>query len=270
MEIILISMANFLTMNELHFLDPNPSGSPAVLLLHGLGVNASSWTLQFDPLIKAGLRPLAPDLSGFGESRYDGHGWTIKRMAAALAALLDALGTGPVYLVGLSLGGLVAQQLVFDHPRLVKKLLLASSFAALRPEHSSGWFYLLRRVLLVVFKGIPEQAAFVAARLFPQPEQEALRRLFVEQIIQADPRAYRAAMLAIALFDSRRRLARIRVPALVISGANDGTASPFMQKTLAQGIPNARQIIIAGAGHAVIVDHPEEFNQAMMEFLLSS
>lgn len=256
-------------MTELHFFDPNPSGLPVVLLLHGLGVNASSWSLQFDPLIKAGFRPLAPDLPGFGESRYDGRGWTVKRVVAALADLLAGLGSGPIYLVGISLGGMVAQQFVFDHPHLVKKLILVSSFAALRPEHSTGWFYLLRRVLLVVFKGIPEQAAFVAARLFPQPEQEALRRLFVEQIVQADPRAYRAAMLAIALFDSRRRLARVRIPTLVVSGANDGTASPFMQKTLAQGIPNARQIIIAGAGHAVSVDHPEEFNQAMMEFLLA-
>lgn len=257
-------------MTELHFFDPNPSGSPIVLLLHGLGVNASSWSLQFDPLIKAGFRPLAPDLPGFGQSRYDGRGWTVKRVAAALADFLVALGSSPIYLVGLSLGGMVAQQFVLDHPHLVKKLILVSSFAALRPEHSTGWFYLLRRVLLVVFKGIPEQAAFASTRLFPEPGQEALRQLFVEQIIQADPRAYRAAMLAIALFDSRRTLARIHVPALVVSGADDGTASPFMQKTLAQGIPNARQIIIAGAGHAVSVDHPEVFNQAMMEFLLSS
>ena len=257
-------------MTEIRFFDPNPSGSPVVLLLHGLGVNASSWSLQFDPLIKAGFRPLAPDLPGFGESRYDGRGWTIKRVVAMLADLLAGLGSGPIYLVGISLGGMVAQQLVLDHPHLVKKLILVSSFAALRPERSTGWFYLLRRVLLVVFKGIPEQAAFVANRLFPQPEQEALRRLFVEQIVQADPRAYRAAMLAIALFDSRRNFSRIKVPVLVVSGANDGTASPSMQKTLAQGIPNARQIIIAGAGHAVSVDHPEEFNQAMMDFLLAS
>ncbi len=188
-------------MTELHFFDPNPSGSPIVLLLHGLGVNASSWSLQFDPLIKAGFRPLAPDLPGFGQSRYDGRGWTVKRVAAALADFLVALGSSPIYLVGLSLGGMVAQQFVLDHPHLVKKLILVSSFAALRPEHSTGWFYLLRRVLLVVFKGIPEQAAFASTRLFPEPGQEALRQLFVEQIIQADPRAYRAAMLAIALFE---------------------------------------------------------------------
>ncbi len=254
-------------MTELHFLDPNPSGFPGVLLLHGLGADASSWTLQFPALTEAGFRPLAPDAPGFGASRYDGRGWSLKRVAAAVKGLLDELATGPVHVVGLSMGGVIAQQLALDTPQVVKKLVLASSFAALRPERLSGWLYLLRRVLLVSFKGIPEQAVFVAGRLFPAQEQEPLRRLFIQQITQADPRAYRAAMRALSLFDSRRRLAQIKAPTLVITGANDGTASPFLQAALAHGIPGARQVIIAGAGHAVSVDHHEEFNRAMLVFL---
>ena len=255
-------------MTRLHFLDPNPSGSPGVLLLHGLGVNASSWTLQFSPLIDAGFRPLAPDTPGFGLSRYDGRGWSLKRVAADLAAWLDELALGPVCVVGLSLGAAIAQQLTLDSPWLVKKLVLASSFAALRPERMSGWLYLLRRVLLVSFKGIPAQAHFVAARLFPEPDQEPLRQMLIEQITQADPRAYRAAMRSLALFDARRRLRQIKVPTLVLTGARDGTVSPALQKALAQKIPGARQVIVDGAGHAVSVDHPDEFNQAMMDFLL--
>ena len=73
-------------MTNLHYLDPNPSGSPAVLLLHGLGANGSSWTLQFDALIEAGFRPIAPDAPGFGESPYDGKGWSISRDVAAIMA----------------------------------------------------------------------------------------------------------------------------------------------------------------------------------------
>lgn len=254
-------------MSNLNFLDPNPTGEPAVLLLHGLGVNASSWTLQFPPLIEAGFRPLAPDIPGFGASRYDGRGWSLKRIAAALVGWLDELATGPVHVVGISMGGAIAQQLVLDHPTHVKNLVLVSSFAALRPERPEGWVYLIRRVLLVIFKGIPEQAVFASYRLFPEPEQEPLRKLLVEQITQADPSAYKGAMRALALFDSRKQLRHIKAPTLVISGEKDGTATPFAQKTLAQGIPNAHQIIIPGAGHAVSVDHPEEFNKAMMAFL---
>lgn len=254
-------------MSDLNFLDPNPTGAPVVLLLHGLGVNASSWTLQFPPLIDAGFRPLAPDIPGFGASRYDEQGWSLKRIAATLAAWLDELGSGPVYVVGISMGGAIAQQLVLDHPTRIKKLILVSSFAALRPERPEGWAYLIQRVLLVIFKGIPEQAIFASHRLFPEPEQELLRKLLVEQITQANPRAYKGAMRALAFFDSRKQLKHIKTPTLVISGEKDGTATPFAQKTLAHGIPNAHQIIISGAGHAVSVDHPEEFNKAMMTFL---
>jgi 3-oxoadipate enol-lactonase len=254
-------------MTTLHFLDPNPSGSPGVLLLHGLGADASSWTLQFPALTQAGFRPLAPDAPGFGASRYDGRGWSLGRVAAAVAGLLDEAATGPVHVVGLSMGGVIAQQLALDAPQRVKKLVLASTFAALRPESLAGWGYFLRRALLVSFMGIPAQARFVAGRLFPAPGQEALRQMLVEQITQADPRAYRAAMRALGLFDSRRRLAQIEAPTLVITGADDSTVSPSAQTALAQGIRGARQVVIPGAGHAVSVDHFEAFNTALLGFL---
>jgi len=255
-------------MTTLHFLDPNPSGSPGVLLLHGLGADASSWSLQFPALTQAGFRPLAPDAPGFGASRYDGRGWSLRRVAAAVAGLLDEAATGPVHVVGLSMGGVIAQQLALDKPQRVKRLVLASTFAALRPESLAGWLYFLRRALLVSFKGIPAQARFVAGQIFPAPEQEPLRQMLIEQITQADPRAYRAAMRALGLFDSRKRLAQIEAPTLVITGADDSTVSPSAQTALARGIPGARQIVIPGAGHAVSVDHFEELNAALLGFLM--
>lgn len=255
-------------MNRMHLLDPNPDSEQAVLLLHGLGANASSWTLQFAPLIKAGFRPLAPDLPGFGQSGYDGRGWSLRRVASELVALLDERGLERVDVVGLSMGGVIAQRCALDFPRRVRKLVLASTFAALRPERLAGWFYLLRRVALVSFKGIPDQAGFVARRLFPADDQEPLRRLLVEQITQADPRAYHAAMRALGWFDSRRSLSRVRVPTLVITGLQDGTVSPAVQAQLVKRIRGARQVTVAGAGHAVSVDHPAEFNQALLSFLV--
>ena len=254
-------------MSRLYYLDPNPCGAPAVLLLHGLGANSSSWGLQFAPLIEAGFRPVAADAPGFGQSRYDGHGWSLRRVSDELAGLLDELAVDPIDLVGLSMGGVIAQRFVLDHPARVRKLVLASSFAALRPETLAGWLYLLRRVMLVSSQGIPTQARFVAERLFPGDDQRPLRELLVEQIIQADPRAYRAAMRALGWFDSRRRIGKITVPTLVITGAVDGTVSPVVQGQLAAKIPGARQVIVAGAGHAVSVDHPDEFNRALLEFL---
>jgi pimeloyl-ACP methyl ester carboxylesterase len=94
-----------------------------------------------------------------------------------------------------------------------------------------------------------------------------LREMLIETISRADPRAYRGAMRALGLFDSRKWLAQIHVPTLVVSGTGDTTVSPARQKLLVNGIPGARQVVIQDAGHALTVDHAEEFNRILLEFL---
>ncbi len=254
-------------MTRLHFLDPNPSGSPAVLLLHGLGANGAMWTLQFDALIAAGFRPLAPDAPGFGDSPYDGRGWNFRRVAAELAGLLRELETGPAHVVGLSMGGVIAQQFAFDYPELVRKLALVSTFSVLRPNNLSQWLYFFQRLVVVHLVGLEQQSKIVARRVFPAPEQESLREMAAAQIARADPRAYRAAMRHLGLFDSRKRLAGIRIPTLVITGADDSTVSPARQELLAISIPGVRQVVIAGGGHAVAIDQAEAFNRGLIDFL---
>jgi 3-oxoadipate enol-lactonase len=254
-------------MNRLHFLDPNPSGRPAVLLLHGLGADGSSWTLQMPALSKAGFRPLAPDAPGFGGSTYDGRGWSIRRVAAQLADLLGELGTGPAHIVGLSMGGVIAQQFALDFPHLTKKLVLVSTFCVLRPEDWSGWIYFFRRALAVLTQGVPAQAQLVAQRVFPNLQDQALRDMYLVAVSQANPRAYRKAMLSLGAFDSRKRLRAIQAPVLVVTGARDSTVTPARQKILRDSIPGGRQVIIPQAGHAVSVDQAEQFNQVLLEFL---
>ena len=254
-------------INGLHCLDPNPNGSPAVLLLHGLGANGTSWSLQFETLGSAGFRPLAPDVPGFGESRYDGRGWNFARVVGNLARLLNDLQTGPVFVVGLSMGGVIAQQFAFDFPELVRKLVLVSTFSVLRPASLSQWVYFAQRALVVHTLGLATQSKIVAQRVFPEPDQAGLREIAEKQIASADPRAYRAAMRNLGLFNSQRRLREINVPTLIISGENDSTITPVHQKVLAEGIPGAKQILIPNAGHAVPIDQSEAFNAILLGFL---
>jgi 3-oxoadipate enol-lactonase len=254
-------------MSTLHVLDPNPNGSPAVLLLHGLGANGLSWILQFDALGEAGYRPIAPDVPGFGESPYDGRGWSIVWVSRAIADLNKELGIVPAHVVGISMGGIIAQQLVLDHPRVVRKLVLVNTFSVLRPKQLSGWFYFLQRFILVHLLGLPAQATFVAKRIFPGHDQQAMRDLLVAQINQADPRAYRAAMRSLGLFNSSKRLGEISAPTLVITGDRDTTVPMASQKILADRIPSARQVIIQNAGHAATIDQPAAFSAALLDFL---
>ena len=256
-----------MNISSLHFLDPNPSGSPVVVLLHGLGANGSSWTLQFDPLITTGFRPIAPDAPGFGESPYDGKGWNVVRASAATAELVMELKADPAHVIGISMGGTIAQQIALDFSQLVRKLVLVNTFAVLRPARISGWIYFLQRFILVHTLGLPTQARLVAGRIFPGEDQLVARDLLIKQILQADPRAYRAAMRSLGLFNSKQRLGEIETPTLIISGDRDSTVPLPSQRMLVEGIHGARQVIIPCAGHAVTVDQPDLFNHAMLDFL---
>jgi pimeloyl-ACP methyl ester carboxylesterase len=254
-------------MNAIHFADPNPSGSPPVLLLHGLGASGDSWGLQMPALIQAGYRPVAPDLPGFGASPYDGRGWNIERTVADVTAWLQQIGTGPAHVVGLSMGGVVAQLLAGTSPELIHRLILVSTFAHLRPEKLTGWVYFSARALAVMLLGLPFQARLVAGRIFPGADQGELRKLMVASILQSDPRAYRWAMLALGRFDSRPWLHTLRIPTLVVSGELDSTISPARQRLLAGLIPGASQVVIPRANHAVPVERPEEFNRVLLQFI---
>jgi 3-oxoadipate enol-lactonase len=257
-------------MTKIHYLDPHPDGNPPVLLLHGLGADANSWALQLPALTRAGYRPIAADTPGFGESPYDGRGWSIRRMASEMAELLDDLRCEAAHVVGLSMGGTIAQQFALDHPHLTRRLVLVSTFAVLQPGSLKGCYYFLQRLLVVNTLGLPAQARLVAQRIFPHKDQAQLRELLVETVSRADPRAYRKAMAALAMFNSLKRLGKITAPTLVVTGEEDTTIPPSRQQSLVDGIPAAQQVLIANGGHAVPVDQAERFNVELLAFLGTS
>lgn len=253
----------------LHYLDHNSESENVVLLLHGLGATGDSWQLQFPSLSDAGFRIIAPDARGFGKSTYPGGTTSISEMTRDFIALLEHLHTGPVDVVGISMGGTHALQFALDASQMVHKLVLVNTFAHLRLQKASDLLYFASRMLIIYALGLSTQAHMVANRLFPDPEQEELRQELIKQINQADPKGYRAAMRALGRFDVVSHLNEIQAPTLVITGERDTTVPLPLQQNLAQGIVNAHHVIIPDAGHAVSVDQPQIFNETLLQFLLS-
>jgi 3-oxoadipate enol-lactonase len=260
---------------KLHYLDEVPASGGShsingnIVLLHGLGVDSSSWQLQIPLLIENKFRVIAPDTPGFGKSTYPGGGTSIARVATQITSLLNKLNIYNCILVGISMGGTIVLQMAIDNPELVQKLILVNTFAKLRIESIRVLPYFLIRLLLVHTLGLPAQARAVAKRICPYPEQEILRQELIRQVAQADPAAYRAAMRALAFFDVRKWLCEIHCPTLVISGEADNTVPLPNQLSLVQGIPGALHLIIPGAGRAVSVEKPDQFNHALLEFLIN-
>jgi 3-oxoadipate enol-lactonase len=252
---------------KINYLDINKSGSPVVLLLHGLGATGESWGMQFPDLVAEGFRIIAPDLRGFGKSTYPGGPTSINDMANDVFQLLKDLQIPIADFVGISMGGTVALQFALDYPDFVHKMILINTFSQLRPKNWGARFYFLLRMVLLYTLGMNMQATIVARRIFPEPGQSEFRQRFMNQIAQADPHGYRAAIWALASFDVTQCLGELTVPTQVITGECDTTVPQEVQEQLVQRLPNAQHRIVPGAGHAVIVDQPEIVNKIILDFL---
>jgi len=245
---------------------PGPEGGPPpVLLLHGLGSCADDWALQLAAL-SGERRALAPDLPGHGRSgRLPG--WPdVRAYVRCALAVLDAGGAGQADLVGLSLGGLVALQLALDHPDRVRSLTLVNSFARMRVP-LSGVARILGRIVLLLAGPMDWLGRWVAAGLFPHPDQAPLRRMAAERLATNSRRSYLQAALAVARFDLRPRLGELGLPLHVIAGAADRTVSLAAKREVAAAVAGARLTVLPGSGHASPVDAPEAFNRALLGFL---
>jgi len=252
---------------RIHYFEYNQDSHQTILLLHGLGASGESWGYQIRPLIENGYHILAPDLRGFGQSSYRRAQRYISAMAMDIAALIHHTASQPAVIAGISMGGVVALQLILDHPGLVDKGVLVNTFARLRTQNSGTRFYFILRFLSVYLLGVQRQSRIVAKRIFPREYQSEVRVELIRQIGQADPRGYKATMFALATFNVISRLPEINKPILVITGENDSTISPSSQEELARNIHEARQIIIPNSGHGVIADQSELFNNALIEFI---
>ena len=252
---------------NIHFLDPSPENSPAVILVHGLGTESSSWIYQITALADAGFRPIAPDLPGFGRSSYAGSRWSICETAAGLVEIADRLSLDRFHMAGISMGGTIALQTAIDHADRLRKLVLINTFATLRPKRWSEWSYLIKRYFRARVKGVGTQAEMTARRIFPREDQAELRVELISHIRNTDPVVYKTAMRELGLFDVRQYLKQIRIPSMVITGENDTTVPLENQDELAKGLSFCQHVFVANAGHGVIVDQPHVINRNLLQFL---
>ena len=241
--------------------------SSSILLLHGLGVYGESWWYQKQALHEAGYFPIAPDLPGFGSTPADEHSWSVAKAAESAVRVLDQAGIEQTVVCGLSMGGVVALELALSRPDRLSGLVLINTFAALRPANLGEVIYFVRRGARTYLRSPADQAEKVAQRVFPHPTQGEWRKRLVESIRSSDPVIYRKSMMALAKFNVSRKLDRITMPTLVITGTEDSTIPPQVQTRMARKIPGAVQYLIHGAGHGVIVDHYEEVNALLLDFL---
>lgn len=264
--------------------EPEGSGpSPALLLIHGAGVSARSWTCQLRGLSPA-LHVLAVDLPGHGESD------PVADVAAEFYAdtvrgLLDVLEARPVFVAGHSLGGGVALALAARHPEVVRGLVLVSSCAKL-PESTETverlFWYLpgpIRRLLVhwmaTTFWFLPgplRKALFFATAkkllFMPGASADAIR-VGIEEVRACRPETILKDVAAARAMNLEAMAQGLRAPTLILCGREDRLTPPSLSQRLNELIPGSRLVLVEGAGHMLPLEAPEQVNRAVLAFVES-
>jgi len=236
---------------------------PVIVLIHGLGSSSLDWTPQIEEL-SHNYTVVIPDLYGHGKSTTLPEPLTVSDFADQVAAILDQEALGAAHIVGLSLGGAVAFQLALQRPELVASLTITNSRASFRP---SGWrekMAVFNRSLISRLLGMKGFSRVLAKKWFPNSEQ--LQKLFQTRFVKNNPKNYRLCMQALFNWSVEHSLQSITCPVLIVVSEYD--YYPLEDtKTYMEKINNAQLVVIEGAHHAVTLENPTAFNQALRDHL---
>jgi non-heme chloroperoxidase len=236
---------------------------PTVLLLHGYSDSGRS----FEPIVHAlpqGLRVLALDQRGHGDSDRPAEGYDAARLATDAAALLDATGVRTTTVVGHSMGGFVAQELALAHPERVSGLVLVASAAYAGTEAAKSIAPDIARLT------DPVPYEFVRAlreRMLHRPIAQPILEQMIAESRKMPAWVWRALFEGILGFDARERLEGIACPTLLVWGAYDTICGRAEQEWLLSRIPGAALKVYEDAGHAPHWEEPQRFARELAAFV---
>ncbi len=228
-------------------------GEP-LLLLMGLGGSHRSWGEPFLCALEQSFRVIALDHRGTGRSTRGRVDYTISRLAADAAAVLDRIGAGSAHVFGLSMGRMVAQELALNHPGSVRGLILASTTCGGR---GAVWpSAALRRRFT---DGVGESAwPIIVSPRFAAEHGSFLRWIAWDALTAGmTPSGLRDQARAVSRFGSFDRLSGITAPTLVMAGEVDVLIPPANARILQRAIHGAQGVLVRGAGHVFVWEAPE-------------
>ncbi|MCX4028527.1 alpha/beta hydrolase [Endozoicomonas sp. SM1973] len=255
----------FITANQQRlYYEMQGSGEP-VLLLHGLGSSSQDWPHQVSAL-QSDFQVITLDLRGHGQSSKPPGPYSIKMLADDVRCFAKQLGLHQYHLIGISMGGMIAFQLAVDQPPQVLSLSIINSGPHLIARSWKIRCLIYQRLLITQLLGMRITGKFIMQKLFPKPEQHALRQQGVEKWAANDKAAYVNAFKAIINWSVAVPLNNIKCPCLILTGDRDYTPISY-KADYCQQLANAKLVVIEDSGHASPLDQPAQVNQALLDFL---
>ena len=243
-----------------------------LLLVHGFPLDHSMWVSQIEGLCDT-CRVIAPDLRGFGESDVTSGTVTMGQMADDIAALLDGLEVRePVVFCGLSMGGYIGWEFFMRHRDRVGSLILCDTRAIC--DTAEGAQGRRETAEKVVAEGPQILVDGMVSKLF-SGATIANRKDIVEEtcrvMMGTAPEGIAAAARGMAeRIDASTLLASVDCPTLIVVGEEDAISTVEEMRSIADAIPGARFVKVAGAGHMSPLEAPAEVNEAIRQFVRNS
>ena len=253
---------------EMYYVEAG-AGEPLVLIM-GFGGDHTAWAFQLRAFAER-YRVVAFDNRGAGQTDTPDQPYTIRMMAEDTVGLMDKLGIDQAHVLGVSMGGMIAQELTLNHPQRVRSLHLGCTLA--RPD---GYAHAQTAAWTEIRTRLSPEAALRAIFLWLfAPATYSERPEFVEQFLQnalANP--YRQSLTgflrqrdAIGAHDTLDRLGAIHCPTLVSVADDDILVPPRFSRELAARIPGADLKLVERAGHVYFWERPDDFNALCLDFL---
>ncbi len=243
------------------FVREDGEGTPLVLT-HGLGDDHRFW----DPCIEM----LAPhhriirwDVRGFGKSSKPSGPYHLDHFADDLRQIFDALEVERAHLVGLSMGGVIAQRFLLAHPDRLFGATLVSTSSEISEKATANWRRLADRVESKGFGRIDATRSFAPG--FAHSHRDVVEAAGI-QTASNDPAAYAAAARAVSEYSFTAALGALRMPVLIMQGLDDQHTPPGGSVKMSRAIPHARLLMLPEAGHSLPVEQPLLFAATLLAF----
>jgi pimeloyl-ACP methyl ester carboxylesterase len=240
-------------------------GEPLVLLA-GLAMEQNGWQYQVS-FFKKQYQTITLDNRGVGKSENPGGACSPKIMAEDTIRLMDYLNIKKAHILGVSMGGLIAQEIAAGYPERIMKLILSSTWAYQDNGANGITLGILEAAKLPIRQG--------AVRLVDASMDKLFDRWFLLPILKIQCRFMKEPVAAgfmaqrdgVMEYNSLNRLSLIKAPTLLITGTKDRVIKSTSSDTIARNIPHARLVKIDKGSHSVFTERSKTFNKEVLNFL---
>jgi 3-oxoadipate enol-lactonase len=242
--------------------------APVVCFTHSLAADGGMWAEQVPPLLASGFRVLRLDMRGHGGSGPLPRPYTMRQLGDDVAGALAALDLARVHYIGLSIGGMLGQAFALAHPQRLISAMWCDTLPASPQGARDTWDQRIGTVQRA--KSLAPLADATVERWLTDGYKShnlARWKQIRDTVAATTPDGYLGCCDAILDFDFSAQLPSVKLPLLVVCGAQDPGTPPEQNRRIAELVPGARYQEIADAKHFPNVEHPDAFNRIMLEWL---